>query len=306
MNLSDFQSRALLTDKTPAYRGNSADAGRLIPLLGLAGEAGQLLAEYKKRLRDGTGHTLFVDKVAEELGDILWYVANLASKYDLNLNDIAEQNLRKVFGLYGVPYGPAILDSAYEEKERLPRQFIVTFSEVRDGDRIQVRTEFNGLLIGAALTDNAYEDDGYRFHDIFHIAYAAILGWSPVLRGLLRLKRRSSPRVDEVEDGGRAAVIEEGVAAVAFDYARRHKFLEDIDDVDETLLTTLRGMSGHLEVAAQSLSSWRRAVLDGFAVWRELVKHRGGCVFADLEKREIHYLGPIDNATTTAAALESE
>jgi len=306
MNFSDYQARALLTDKMPASTGMSADAGRLIPLLGLAGEAGQLLAEYKKRLRDGPGHTLFVDRVAEELGDILWYLANLASKYDLDLDAIAEQNLRKVFGLHGVPDGPANLDAAYEERERLPRQFVVIFSEVRDGDRTQVRTELDGRLIGAALTDNAYEDDGYRFHDVFHIAYAAILGWSPVLRGLLRLKRRSAPLVDEVEDGGRAAVIEEGIAAVAFDYARRHQFLKGVDDVDQALLTTLRGMGGHLEVAAQPLSFWRRAVLDGFAVWRELVKHRGGRVAADLDKREIHYLGPADNATTTAAALSSE
>ena len=40
----------------------------------------------------------------------------------------------------------------------------------------------DGVLVGAALTDNAYQDDGYRFHDVFHIAFTAILGWSPVLR----------------------------------------------------------------------------------------------------------------------------
>ena len=73
----------------------SADVGRLIPLLGLAGEAGQLLAEYKKRLRDGPGHVQFVDRVSEELGDILWYVANLASKYDLSLEAIADRISQK-------------------------------------------------------------------------------------------------------------------------------------------------------------------------------------------------------------------
>src|ERR1700689_3794564 len=96
MKFSEYQEQALRTDKAPTAPGMSADAGRLIPLLGLAGEAGQLVAEYKKRLRDGPGHVLFVDKVAEELGDILWYVANLASKYDLNLDEIAKQNLHKV------------------------------------------------------------------------------------------------------------------------------------------------------------------------------------------------------------------
>jgi hypothetical protein len=141
---------------------------------------------------------------------------------------------------------------------------------------------------------------------VFHIAYAAVLGWSPVLRGLLRLKRRSSPRVDEVEDGGRAVVIEEGIAAVAFDYARKHQFLEGVSGLDTALLETLRGMSTHLEVATQPPAAWRQAVLDGFAVWRELIKNGGGYVMADLDTREVRYLGPPDSAITTAAAADTE
>ena len=45
------------------------------------------------------------------------------------------------------------------------------------------------------LFPNAYRDDGYRFHDVMHLTFAALLGWSPVLRSLLRkmekLKRRA-------------------------------------------------------------------------------------------------------------------
>ena len=306
MKFSEYQTEALRTDQTPASTNTSADAATLIPLLGLAGESGQLLTEYKKRLRDGPGHVLFVDRVAEELGDILWYVANLASKYHLDLDKVAEQNLRKVSALYHSETDSRRLDAGYDEGERLPRRLIATFREVREGSRVEVRTEIDGRLVGAGLTDNAYEDDGYRFHDVFHIAYAAILGWSPVLRSLLRLKRRSSPLVDEVEDGGRANVIEEGIAAVTFDYARRHQFLDGVPDVDEALLTTLRGMSAHLEVASQPPSYWRKAILDGFAVWRELVKNGGGLVLADLDRHELRYLGQADIAMTTAAAPAAE
>jgi NTP pyrophosphatase (non-canonical NTP hydrolase) len=306
MNFHEYQQLALRTDKVPATSSMSADRGRLIPLLGLAGEAGQLLAEYKKRLRDGPGHVLFVDRVAEELGDILWYVANLASKYDLNLDEIAQQNLKKVNALYIREDDTKSFDAHYGESERFPRRFTAQFQEIREGSRVEVRTEIGGHLVGAALTDNAYHDDGYRYHDVFHMAYAAILGWSPVLRGLLRLKRRSSPLIDEVEDGGRAAVIEEGIAAVAFDYARKHRFLEGVSDLDKSLLDTLRGMSTHLEVASQPPSAWRKAILDGYAVWRELVKNAGGYVEANLEKRELRYLGPLDRAITTAAAADAE
>jgi NTP pyrophosphatase (non-canonical NTP hydrolase) len=306
MKFAEYQKKALETDKTPSAISAPTDVGRLIPLLGLAGEAGQLLAEYKKWLRDGPGHTLFVDRVAEELGDILWYVANLATKYELNLNDIAVANLKKVRALHGASSGAALFDTTYDEAERLPRKFVARFEEVREGDRTQVRMEIGGRLVGAELTDNAYNDDGYRYHDVFHIAYAAVLGWSPVLRGLLKLKRKSTPKIDEVEDGGRAAVIEEGIAAVVFDYARNHQFLEGITDVDDGLLITVQGMCAHLEVSAQSAAAWRKAILDGLSVWRLLVANSGGYVEADLDNAEIRYKQPLDSAMTTAAALDAE
>ena len=305
MNFSEYQEQALRTDRAPASTSMSADAARLIPLLGLAGEAGQLLSEYKKRLRDGPSHVTFVDRVAEELGDILWYVANLASKYDLQLDDIARQNLQKLAELYH-PGDPRLFDASFEQSERLPRTFIAKFTEICEGSRVEVRTEIDGRFVGAALTDNSYDDDGYRFHDVFHIAHAAVLGWSPVLRSLLRLKRRSEPKIDEVEDGGRAAVIEEGIAALAFDYARNHQFLEGVSELDRSLLGTIRGMCAHLEVASQPPSAWEQAILQGFAAWRELMKNSGGSIAVDLDKRELRYLGPTDSATATAAAADAE
>ena len=59
----------------------------------------------------------------------------------------------------------------------------------------------DGMQIGDGLTDNRYEADGYRYHDIFHLTYMALLGSSPISRRLLGRKRRSRPEVDEVEDG---------------------------------------------------------------------------------------------------------
>jgi hypothetical protein len=82
--------------------------------------------------------------------------------------------------------------------------------------------------------------------------------------------------------------------------------LDGVPDLDTALLETLRGMSAHLEVASQPPSAWRQAVLDGFTAWRELVKNGGGYVSADLDTREIRYLGPPDKTITTAAAAEAE
>lgn len=300
MNFIEYQSKALETDRT---RLSGPDAAQLVPLLGLAGEAGQLLSEYKKRLRDGPSHVRFVDRVHEELGDILWYVANLASKYGLDLDEIAEANLKKTRARF-LPGDAAVhLDGSDKEAERFPDRLTLSFEEVRDGQKVVVRTSFNGELVGAELTDNAYDDDGYRFHDVFHASFAAVLGWSPVLRKLLGRKRRSVAKTDEVEDGGRAAVIEEGIAAVVFDYARNHNFLKGVGGVDETLLKTVRGMSSHLEVASQPDALWQEAIIQGFDAWRQIVAAGGGAVEIDTVARRLRYVDPAESATTTAAAV---
>ncbi len=61
--------------------------------------------------------------------------------------------------------------------------------------------------------------DDYRFHDAFHYAYVAVLGWSPVIRALFRLKKNRHRRVDEAQDGARAILIEEGLTTWIFGQA---------------------------------------------------------------------------------------
>lgn len=63
-------------------------------LLGLAGEAGELCDLMKKHL--GHGHPLDRDKLKGELGDVLWYVADLCSLFNLSLADVAEANIEKL------------------------------------------------------------------------------------------------------------------------------------------------------------------------------------------------------------------
>lgn len=99
MDLNEYQAAAQTTDQAPGSEGKAI----IVPLLGLAGEAGALLTEYKKLLRDGSAYISFRDQIGEELGDVLWYVANLATKFDLDLADIATANLAKTVGRWGDP-----------------------------------------------------------------------------------------------------------------------------------------------------------------------------------------------------------
>ena len=226
MKLNEYQQLSLETDQLPSAGERRDDESVIAPLLGLAGEAGELLTEYKKHLRDGPAYRLFQERVAEELGDLLWYLSNLASKFGLELDEVAELNLKKTRErwLESTRCTLESFDSDFPEHERLPRRFEVELRSVEIDGRKKMRALIDGEQVGDDLTDNAYDRDGYRFHDVFHYAFAAMLGWSPVVRGLLNRKRKSRSEVDEVEDGGRAAAIEEGISAIIFDHAKGRSF----------------------------------------------------------------------------------
>ncbi|HAG79881.1 MAG TPA: nucleotide pyrophosphohydrolase [Cyanobacteria bacterium UBA12227] len=295
MDFSDYQKQALRTNQTPAVQGTEIEM--IVPLLGLVGEVGSLITEYKKHLRDGDAHKLFKEGVAEELGDLLWYIANVATKFDLDLDSIAESNLRKCQSRWGwrdevqnVSCFPSYFDSEFPESERLPRKFKVEFTQMIEDNSVKMRAFIEGEQVGNDLTDNSYSSDGYRFHDVFHLSYVAILGWSPVSRKILgRRKRKSNFKVDEVEDGGRAIAIEEGISALVFSYAKDHAFLEGVTTLDYQLLKTIKNMTSHLEVAKCSLGDWEKAIIMGYEVWRQVEKNRGGMVIVDLDLRSIAY-----------------
>jgi len=156
------------------------------------------------------------EKLAERLGAMLWYVAGFATLFGLKLSDVATANLGLVEERYrtGRFREPTPLyDSEAVELEKLPRRFKVKFVEgQRIGDGTHTATMLmNGVVVGDTLTDNSRHNDGYRFHDALHLANAAILGWSPVTRALLRRKRKHNPSIDEVDDGARATIVEEAI-----------------------------------------------------------------------------------------------
>ena len=289
MDFQEYQAEAAKTDDLPD------DTALLVAFLGIGGEAGSLLTEYKKRLRDGAAHQRFPAAVVEELGDVLWYVATVATRLNLDLAEVAATNLAKTRDRWGSGeeegFGgltPGLPDAGFPLGEQLPRHFRVRFEETTEaGRKVVVLSDATGDDVGNRLKDNAYDDDGYLFHDAMHLAHLAVLGWSPVFRALLEKKRRSNRMTDEVEDGGRAIVIEEAVVAFAYEYARDHANLEGVTKLDYQLLRTIKSLTNGLEVGRWSLRDWERAILQGFDVWRDLLKRGGGTVVCDMEARSI-------------------
>jgi NTP pyrophosphatase (non-canonical NTP hydrolase) len=289
-------------------------------MLGLASETGSILNVYKKYLRDGIDLAANREYLREELGDLLWYVAAVATACGLDLEGVAEENLRRTRDRY--PRQRAehrlgdllVFDADYPEHERFPRRLTVAFAErpLPSGRAAAVLTlvsaepnafpygpitlangKLAGFQIGAELgdplTDNSRRVDVYRFHDAIHMGFMAVLGWSPTLRALLRLKRKSDPETDECEDGARAIFAEEGLAAVLSRLAKRRTGFLSQTSVDGEVIEVAKAAAVDLEVEPLPAWLWRSAICQGFRAMHQLGENAGGYLIADLDARTLTY-----------------
>jgi hypothetical protein len=182
------------------------------------------------------------------------------------------------------------LDSRFPSEEQLPRHFRILVREVViEGVTHGLLTLDDGRQLGDCVSDDADPPDGYRFHDAFHLACAAVLGWSPVTRRNLKKKRRSDRRADRIEDGGRAAAVEEGISQLVFLYAKNRGFLEKRRNVDHELLQTIIALTAHLEVRVRTAADWERAILMGYDALRSLLAHSGGVLVGDMASAQLRY-----------------
>src|SRR3989338_5391100 len=94
MNFEEYQKKSRKTDKYP-----EADNNFVYPTLGLAGESGEVAEKIKKVIRDKGGKIDDETRelIKKELGDVLWYVAQLATELGLSLDDVASHNIEKLY-----------------------------------------------------------------------------------------------------------------------------------------------------------------------------------------------------------------
>jgi NTP pyrophosphatase (non-canonical NTP hydrolase) len=94
MNFNDYQQKSRRTASYPAI-------GRpvIYPTLGLVNEAGEVAGKIKKVFRDKEGEIGEETRVAlkAELGDVLWYIAQICTELDLSLEEVAQHNLEKLY-----------------------------------------------------------------------------------------------------------------------------------------------------------------------------------------------------------------
>jgi NTP pyrophosphatase (non-canonical NTP hydrolase) len=93
--LNEYQD---LATRTAIYPGRQELDGLLYTALGLAGEAGEFANEVKKILRDDKGHLTSKrrEELKDELGDVLWYVAQCAFELQVRMEVIGSNNIDKL------------------------------------------------------------------------------------------------------------------------------------------------------------------------------------------------------------------
>jgi hypothetical protein len=207
---------------------------------------------------------------------------------EVSFGEVARRNLEKTTGRFVVPDPDTLptFNGKFEEEECLPDKFEIEITQRASG---QCYLRWNGVFIGDPLTDNILDADHYRFHDVFHFAHAAILHWSPVMRSLIKQKRKSNKITDESQDGGRAIVVEEGLTAWIFSRAKELDFFATKDSVSFDMLKTIEDFVRGYEVEACPLNLWEQAILDGYAVFRQVRDNQGGVVIGDRTARTIGY-----------------
>jgi NTP pyrophosphatase (non-canonical NTP hydrolase) len=258
--------------------------------LGLFGEAGSVASSIKKLKRDNDAEEVVRQEIAIELGDVLWYLAEIATSYGLSLSEVADANLLKTQYLFSGD------DQSFEEKappeQRFPRR--ASYEFVDQGDKVMIRS--GGKEFGDPLDDNAHHPDGYKFHDVFHLGYMTRLGWSPVTRALLRLKRKFDPDIDRVEDGARAVFLEEGLAVFVFNQNKQTgdgvSSFADRRNIPFTIMSAIKTITQGLEVSRRDVTAWRDAIAMGFQMFDKLIEHNGGTVTCDLDAKKMHFEAP--------------
>ncbi len=232
------------------------------------------------------------DEINVVIRRVFQELANTADVVDLALGDVAEASAKKITA-YWLPdkSRPAKhFDADYPSYEQLPRKFRVDFREIvydAEDKPNELITSMSGMHLGDRLTDNNHQVDGYRYHDVFHLAGACCLGWSPVFRSMLKRKRKSDREIDRVQDGARAIILEEAIVGQIFTFLRGSDFTGQINRVDSDLIKLIQALVEGYEADRLEPWEWQDYIIKAFKLFQQIRNGFNGSVLFDAERREM-------------------
>lgn len=223
--------------------------------------------------------------------DFLNAYLEIMSFLNLNLLEIVEKNIYKIRNRF-IPIDELELpllsfDADFNKDEQLPVDFEVHIVRKANG---KAYLKWNDVYIGSALNDNHQDGDNYKYHDVFHLAFVAILHWSPTFRALIKHKRKSVAFIDETQDSGRPIVIEEGLSAWLFSMSKEKgvDFTKE-SSVSYDLLKTIQVFVRGYEVEECPLQLWVKAITQGYRVFNQVVENEGGVIIGSRKKRTLEF-----------------
>ncbi|MBN2971767.1 hypothetical protein JW805_07030 [Roseomonas aeriglobus] len=314
MDFEEYQRRAAETVKVDP----ATDEGRMELVFGLMSEVGSLARAFKLYLRDRIGLDAQRSRLIEDLGDVQWYLVMIAGSLGISMEEVVDDNLARTHDRYShesTAYRPPF-DDGYPDREVFPRRMLFrivpaegaagdlsahvsfhvedarpyAFPELEEeGAEVGNRGFVRGQRIGDPVNDNAMHEDGYRFHDAVHVAFMAVLGWSPVMRQLLQVKRKSDPDVDRTQDGARARDLEEALSAILKVFSRTRNDFASETDIDGEVRDLIRRVVTGLEVEKVPIWLWATAIAQGYEAMNALRMNGGGWLLADLDRQEVAF-----------------
>lgn len=295
MKLSEYQQAADATDLS----ARAPWVGLTQNIFGLIEKVGDVSKCVKRRLRDKGSYSVqsFRADMERYLGEVLWYLAAVCTHFGVDLETIAERNLlanKKRWGGHRDEQGQLFHGhdhAKYPEEECLPEKITARFVSSEGPNKVSwlsvTDVSIDGIRFGDSIDDNAKIEDGYRYHDVLHLAFAVFLGWSPVVRKLLKRKRKSNPKVDKYEDGARARDTEEAVSNFIHHEARCNNYFKGAKTLDTDFLIKIQGMVVDLEVRDRTTAEWEHCILQAYSAFRHLLEHKGGYVDAYADQPRI-------------------
>lgn len=105
MELKEYQAKALAFDtKTPLFRDMArVNAALSHACIGLAGETGEVAEVLKRVITGRITHEEGRARLTEEIGDVLWYVALMSTVMHIDLGEVLEKNIDKLYARHGHP-----------------------------------------------------------------------------------------------------------------------------------------------------------------------------------------------------------
>lgn len=297
MEISEFQRQAETTDES----SKAPWVGLTQNIFGLTEKVGEISGAVKLRLRDKGAYSAasFRTDVERYIGEALWYLSAVATHFHTDLDRIAQANLasnRARWGMHRDPQGGLFhgrRSERYPLEEQWPLRVLLEFASSHEETGSSwlpiARITVDGVPFGDPIDDNSPRDDGYRFHDILHFAFAAKLDWSPVVRSLMKNKRKSSREDDKFEDGARARDTEEAVSNLIHKHACANNLFLHAKRLGSEFLADIQLHVRDLEVRDRTAHEWEECIIATYAVYRKLLENNGGTVDIDFSTGTLEF-----------------